>query len=289
MTKPQDTRHLVVFRPTTSALERQRQLDSERVYIFTQPPALCDDIAAQTLLAQLIKKYAENAKWQIAWDEMSEAHRIEHANQGKQRKGGRKSSEPYDYLKDRTPLYEPVFNPLIEMHCADFLEFASVRCKLPLDFWLTETARANRNIVASPLPERERQGDFRIMMTLMITRAMHNKTYCSFIPYIKAPKDDTYYFPDGIAFTNAQKSSTVAAAEVLFRNPNAYLPANMIVKATNWNNNMMMLCDVQQPSGLLAGVEAMAKTKAKAKAKPSSSSSTKPADSEVKKRPAVHR
>ena len=118
---------------------------------------------------------------------------------------------------------------------------------------------------------------------------MHNKTHCSFIPYINVARDDTYYFPDGIAFTNAQKSSTVAAAEVLFRNPNAYLPPNMIVKATNWNNNMMMLCDVQQPSGLLAGVEAMAKTKAKAKAKPSSSSSTKPADSEVKKRPAVHR
>jgi hypothetical protein len=220
---------------------------------------------------------------------MSEADRIKHASEGKQRKGGRRSSEPYDYLKDRTPLYEPVYNPVIEVHCANFLEFASERCKLPLNFWLTETARVNKGVVASTIPERERQGDNRIMMTLMITRAMHNKTHCSFIPCIGVAKDDTYYFPDGVAFTNAQKSSTVAAAEVLFRNPNAYLPDIMIVKATKWNENMMMLCDVQQPSGLLAGVEPMAKTKAKAKAKPSSSSSTKPADSEVKKRPATHK
>ena len=67
MTKPQDTRHLVVFRPTTSALERQRQLDSEQVYIFTQPPALCDDTAAQSLLAQLVTKYAETAPWPTDW------------------------------------------------------------------------------------------------------------------------------------------------------------------------------------------------------------------------------
>ena len=122
-------------------------------------------------------------------------------------------------------------------------------------------------------------------MTLRITRAMHNKAWCSFVPYIQSPRPDTYYFPDGIAFTNSQKSSTVAAASVLLGNPNAYLPEILIKKAISWNENLGKLCDQQPPSGVKQGLAQKDKSTSSsstAKAKPA-------AKTMVKKKPAAQR
>ena len=65
------------------------------------------------------------------------------------------------------------------------------------------------------------------------------------------------------------------------------LPYMVWKKGTEWNKKLNMLCDVQQPSGLLTGVEPMAK--AKAKAKSTSSSSTTTAAPVAKKRPAAQK
>ena len=68
-------------------------------------------------------------------------------------------------------------------------------------------------------------------------------------------------------------------------NPNAYLPDVLFTKATNWNEKLGRLCDIQQPSG--------AKQRLAQKDKPTSSSSTakaKPAaKTMVKKRPAAQK
>jgi hypothetical protein len=285
MIGPKDTRHLVVFKPTTSAIDEQRKLDTEHVYIFECPAASCDDVTASMLLAMLMKKYAETAKWQLKWDTMNADQRIEVCLKGRQRKGGRKSSDAYNYLTDATPPFMPIDNAEIEHHCADFLEFATVRCKLPLDFWLTSTARSNRGITADPLPMHVQQGDCRISMALTITRAMHGKGWCSFIPWIDEPKRDTYYFPDGIAFTNEQKSSTIAAASVLFGNPAASLPASVSRKAIKWNMELGRLCDVQHPSGVKQGLAQMVKSTSS-----SSTAKAKPVAKPVaKKRPAAQK
>ncbi len=175
MIEPDDTRHIVVFKPTTSAREEQRKSATEHVYIFSCPAASCDDVAGSILLGMLVKKYAETAKWQLKWDEMTESDRIEVFNKGRQRRGVRKASAPYNYLTDATPPYRPEENTEIEHQCADFIEFATVRCKLPLAFWLTSTARANRGITEQGLPLHLQQGDCRVSMALTITRAMHDK------------------------------------------------------------------------------------------------------------------
>ncbi len=58
MIEPDDTRHIVVFKPTTSAREEQRQSATEHVYIFSCPAASCNDVAGSILLGMLVKKYA---------------------------------------------------------------------------------------------------------------------------------------------------------------------------------------------------------------------------------------
>jgi hypothetical protein len=285
--KPADTRNIVVFKPTISAREEQRKSATEHVYIFSSPAAACDDVAAPTLLAMLVKKYSETAKWQRRWDGMKEEERINVCSRGMQRRGNKTSSAPYNYHTDVTPPYEPQSNTEIEKQCADFLEFATERCKLPISFWLSSTARANQGVSVPGIPMHMQEGDFRVSMALTITRAMHDKAWCTFIPHRGTPRNDTYYFPEGMAFTNEGKSSTLAAASILIGNPDAKLPLKIWMKGNEWNKNLNMLCDVQQPPGLLAGVEPMAK--AKAKAKSTSSSSTTAAAPVVKKRPAAQK
>jgi hypothetical protein len=75
----------------------------------------------------------------------------------------------------------------------------------------------------------------------------------------------------------------------LLGNPAAVLPKSLWDKAVYWNKQQYMLCDVQQPAGLLEGIEPMAKAKAKAKAQSASSSSTTSAAPVAKKRPAAQK
>ncbi len=86
-------------------------------------------------------------------------------------------------------------------------------------------------------------------------------------------------------FTNGQKAKTVAAASVLLENPNAYLPDVMFTKATNWNEKLGRLCDIQPPSGAKQGLAQKDKSTSSsstAKAKPAA----KPV---VKKKPAAQK
>ena len=201
-----------------------------------------------------------------------------------QGRGTKTSSGPYKLGVGNTPPYEPQQNTEIEKHCADFLEFSHNRCHLPDAYWLSTTTRTNQGLALHM-----QEGDFRITVALTVIRAMFGKAWCSFIPprEDERTRSDTYYFPQGVAFTNEGKASTIAAASILVGNPNAVLPLVCLTKGHKWNTKLNMLCDVQQPAGFVTGVEPMAK--AKAKAKSTSSSSTKPDEPEVKKRPAARR
>jgi hypothetical protein len=115
---------IVPFKKTVSAAAVLRYDFPQMIQIWTCPPAVCEDPAAQHLLYCYVLNLDVIAKWRYGWDAPELENHIGRAAKGHQRAGpGEGTSEVYGENVEPPP-YRPSRNREIMIQAAELMTFA---------------------------------------------------------------------------------------------------------------------------------------------------------------------
>jgi hypothetical protein len=145
---------------------------------------------------------------------------------------------------------------------------------LELSYWRNSSEEGDEARRKERAVDTKGFGDVRNMVLLKIIRSKYGKSKCCFVHPLELYQDeDTYYFPDGAAFTRKEKPSAFMLAHALMMNPHYQMMEELRTKGENYRQKALSLTNAPAASSSSssrpkASPKALANSAAAAKAMP---------------------
>jgi hypothetical protein len=181
-------------------------------------------------------------------------------------------------------------NRYIDIQVSELLDFCVDTLMLPISYWRNDSEQGKLARTRERAYDTTGYGDVRRYVVLKVIRAMYNKTKCSFVkPILLYEAEDTFYFPEGAAFTKANKPNGYMAAHALTINPHYRMMPDMRTRGENYLQTGSGRALTNAPSASSAASTRSLPPPKAVGSYPSSSSTMPPPKAPAMKRPAGQR